>query len=272
MPKARTRSSSPAPAAGSKPSPVPPPTPVASPEEERQAIVATLQKMGFAAISRRGPSPWEGADLWVRSSRNRSVLPVLVERVDPPSIEERTRRLLERWSQGLRLTATPQQGGSSILVVDSDSSAELASRGMVAASPLPLSLAVSRTRILVHPRRTGEAVSAPHWHRLRLPPRVVLMLATGALVGLAERAEQAEAGETGGAAPIDVEGMFRALRSVFSIDVEGSFGVTREEDAMFLMYQLALKETYAPGDQGASLHELVNNPKGPGARLPWFAI
>lgn len=272
MPKVRTRSTPPVPSA-------PKPTAGRPVEDERQALLTTLQKLGFAPTTRRGPSPWDGADLWVRSSRNRSVLPVLVEGIQPPSHEERTRQLLERWSTGLRLTGSPSQESSSILVVDSDSSAELASLGMVSASPVPLSLAVSRTRILVHPRRSGEAAaasapaSAPHWHRLRLPPRVVLMLATGALVGLAERA-QGEGSEEGGggAVPIDVEGMFRALRQVFSIDIEGSFGVTREEDAMFLMYQLALKETYAPGDQGASLHELVNNPKGPGARLPWFAI
>lgn len=251
-------------------------------EEERQALMTTLQRMGFSPAARHALSPWGEADLWVRRAGGRSVFPVLVEPGTPTSTEDRTRQLLERWSHGLRTDPSVGAGTSSILVVDSDASAELAGRRIVSDPPVPLSLAVSRTRILVHPRRAGEDAPAPHWHRLRLPPRVVLMLATGALVGIAERSQRSGGDEGGtalggvnaeeGAIPIDLEGMLRALRNTFSVDIEGSLGVTREEDAMFLLYQLALKETYAPGDQGASLHELVNNPKGPAARLPWFAI
>jgi hypothetical protein len=156
------------------------------------------------------------------------------------------------------------------LVVASDETAELAGQRLLASPPVPLPEVAARTRILVNPPRSGEPVSPPHWHRLRLPPKTVLLLATGTLVGLAERAQSAAQGGEG--IPLDIEGMFEGLRHTFNIDVEASLGVAREEDAMFLLYQLALRETYAPGDQGASLHELVNDPKGPAARLPWFAI
>lgn len=244
----------------------------AAPEGDRQLLLSTLQKMGFLPTSPSVRSGGNDADLWVRSSRGRNVVGVFVEAPSTLPNEVRTRELVERWSSGLGITSPAGKGGSSILVVDSDNSAATAGQAMVTASPMPLSVAIARTRILVLPRKgEGESPSA-HWHRLRLPPRVVLMLATGTLVGLAQRNRGDDEGEGEGAVPIDIEGMFRALRQTFSVDIEGSFGVKREEDAMFLMYQLALKETYAPGDQGASLHELVHNPKGPAARLPWFAI
>jgi hypothetical protein len=232
--------------------------------------VATLTKMGFSWIP-GSPSPRAAqADLWVRPpGAAKDASPVFVEPTSPTSADARAQELVARWSDGVRESPT-SAWGPSILVVGSDASAELAGTKLIASAPLPVSLVVSRTRILVHPRRSQEPEHAsPHWHRLRLPPRTLLMLATGTLVGLAQRSP---GGEGGQGVPIDVEGMLRELRRTFLVDIEGSLGVKREEDAMFLLYQLALKETYAPGDQGASLHELVNDPKGPAARLPWFAI
>lgn len=249
--------------------------PIRTPEEERQALLQILQKMGFSLTrsEAHGAAGEAEADLWVRPPGTKSlVAPVFVEASSPGSPEARAERLVSRWTHGLRTTA-PRIPRASILIVTSDQSAEIAGQRLVATSPVPLPETVSRTRILVNPSREAEPEASPHWHRLRLPPRVVLMLATGTLLALAERAEKAQtAGDEGGGGVIDVEGMFRELRRTFNVDVEGSLGVTREEDAMFLLYQLALRETYAPGDQGASLHELVNDPKGPAARLPWFAI
>ncbi len=50
-----------------------------------------------------------------------------------------------------------------------------------------------------------------------------------------------------------------------------SLGVKADEDALFLLYQLAQRDAYAPGEPGANLHLLVLKPTGPAARLPWFA-
>jgi hypothetical protein len=61
------------------------------------------------------------------------------------------------------------------------------------------------------------------------------------------------------------------LRLATGIVVERSLGVKSDEDALFLLYQLALRDSYAPGDPGANLHLLVLKPTGPAARLPWFA-
>lgn len=241
--------------------------------QEREALLGTLTRLGFAAVAPPSlATPPVRADLWVSpSGRHRLVAPVFVESSSADTPGERAEELVARWSQGFRQDPLSAPGAS-ILVVGSEEVAELTGSRMTASTPVPPSLAISRTRILVQPRGPGAAAgeSKPHWHRLRVPPKVLLMLATGALIGLAHQS-QAD-GEDGNGVPIDVEGMFRALRSTFLIDVEGSMGVSREEDAMFLLYQLALRETYAPGDQGASLHELVNDPKSPAARLPWFAI
>lgn len=238
-------------------------------EGSLQELLQTLVRMGFSWVQDL-PTPRAHADLWVRPpGKSASAYPVFVEPRSPTSADARADELVSRWSDGFRVGA-PGAGGSSILVVESDASAELAGRKLLDSAPTPQSLTVSRTRILVHPRKKGvPEVAPPHWHRMRLPPRTLLILATGTLVGLAQRTQGS--GEASGV-PIDVEGMMRALRRTFLVDIEGSLGVQREEDAMFLLYQLALKETYAPGDQGASLHELVNDPKGPAARLPWFAI
>ena len=74
-----------------------------------------------------------------------------------------------------------------------------------------------------------------------------------------------------GSSQIDFEEMLTLLKSRFGIDVHGSLGVKTDEDALFLLYQLALRDSYAPGDAGANVHVLVLKPTGPAARLPWFA-
>ncbi|HEV2167187.1 MAG TPA: hypothetical protein VGS23_09485, partial [Thermoplasmata archaeon] len=61
------------------------------------------------------------------------------------------------------------------------------------------------------------------------------------------------------------------LRARFHVDVAGSLGVASDEDALWMMYQLALRHGYAPGDPSGNLHMLVLKPTGPAARLPWFS-
>lgn len=108
--------------------------------------------------------------------------------------------------------------------------------------------------------------ASPHWHLTRMERSELLTLATGALVGHLRRAAKSE--ET---APIDFEEMLSALRRAFHVDVPGSLGVKSDEDALWMLYQMAHRYSYAPGDPGPNLHMLVLKPSGPAARLPWFA-
>jgi hypothetical protein len=61
------------------------------------------------------------------------------------------------------------------------------------------------------------------------------------------------------------------LRSRFGVDIHRSLGVDGDGDALFLLYQLARRDGYAPNDGGATLHQVILQPSGPAARLPWFA-
>jgi hypothetical protein len=114
--------------------------------------------------------------------------------------------------------------------------------------------------------RQGPGETEPHWHNGPVELKELLTLATGIIVGLFRRA--AEAGEGG---QVDFEEMLQLLRSRFHIDLEGTLRVQADEDALWMMYQLAQRYSYAPGDSSANLHLLVLKPTGPSARLPWFA-
>ena len=94
----------------------------------------------------------------------------------------------------------------------------------------------------------------------------MLRIATGVVVGLFRRAQAAE-----GSNQVDFEELLTLLKGRFGIDVNRSLGVQSDEDALYLLYQLATRDSYAPGDPGSSLHLLVLKPTGPAARLPWFA-
>jgi len=118
--------------------------------------------------------------------------------------------------------------------------------------------------VLVVP--TPDGANPGHFHLREVPPRAVLRIATGVVVGLFRRAQSAE-----GSSQIDFEEMLTILRGRFGIDVHRSLKVGSDEDALFLLYQLAQRDSFAPGDPAASLHLLVLRPTGPSARLPWFA-
>ena len=119
--------------------------------------------------------------------------------------------------------------------------------------------------ILVVPSsKSGE--DGPHWHTGVVPPKELLRLATGVVVGLFRRAHRLES-----STQIDFEELLRLLEQRFRVDVRRSLGVTSDEEALFILYQLALRYSYAPGDPSGSLHMITLRPSGPAARLPWFA-
>src|SRR5579871_3925585 len=154
----------------------------------------------------------------------------------------------------------PSTTARAIVVVPSDRAADEAWQALRARDQD----AAAEYAILIVPTRpdTEEA----RWHAGTLPPRAVLRLATGIVVGLFYRA-RAEEGST----QVDFTDLLQILRHRFGVDVHRSLGVASDEDALFILYQLALRDSYAPGDPGANLHLLVLKPTGPAARLPWFA-
>jgi hypothetical protein len=119
--------------------------------------------------------------------------------------------------------------------------------------------------VLIVPK-SSTSPAPPHWHALVLSPRELLDVATGVVVGLFRRAQAQE-----GSHEIDFQEMLRLLRHTFRIDLHASLGVDSDEAVLFLLYQLAQKYGFAPGDAASNLHTLVLRPTGPAARLPWFA-
>ena len=150
----------------------------------------------------------------------------------------------------------------SILVVPTDAAAESAwslvprNRGL---------LAPAKVRILVL-RDPGGTSHAPHWHLVTVPPTEVLRLATGIVVGMYRRAFAGE-----GAGDVDFAELLGALRSQYHVDIQKSLGVQSDEDALFVLYHLALRDSFAPGNIAGNLHSIVANPTGPASRVPWFA-
>lgn len=147
-----------------------------------------------------------------------------------------------------------------IIVVPNEQAAEDAWRSMLSDATADLDRELS---VLVVPARSTPPKEA-HWHARLLDRSDLLRLATGVVVGMFRRAEK-------GDGPVDFGEMLRILRRRFSVDVHRSLGVTEDEDALFLLYQMAQRFTWAPGDGGSNLHALVLKPTGPAARLPWFA-
>ena len=111
------------------------------------------------------------------------------------------------------------------------------------------------------PRAKGT--ESAHWHRGLLAPRTLLRLATGVAVGLFRQA-QAE----GDSSQVDFTEMLEILKNRFQIDVVGSLGVRTDEEALFVLYQLAQRDSYAPGDSGSELFTIVLRPFGPGPEFP----
>ncbi len=233
-------------------------------------VQRVLEGMGFRPESPRAGRPAAEADFWVRAPGTPGrKLPVFSSLKDRATAPEGPAALLARWSRGLRSAGAPTPWGS-ILVVDGDEAARHVVEGLTE-GPAP----VDRferffVRILVRSPGSPED-SRAHWrwehHKVR--GAELLTLATGTLLGLAQRS-RAEGGEEG--LTVDLPGMVRELKGTLLVDLEGSLGVESTEDALFLLYQLAQRHGYAPGDQGGSLHELIAQPQSPAARLPWFSF
>ena len=222
------------------------------PKEEfiRQAEAA-LRRLGFERVGRGTASPVSPERFWVQESGvPRRRLPVWVRPVGDQGPAQ-----FDQIRQGL--ADAPHRG---IMVVGDDRTAEEAFRRV---RRPPAGSVATELGILVVPPTAG---SPAHWHEGVVEPREVLSLATGIVVGLFRRAQAME-----GSTEIDFEEMLALLRQRFHLDVVRSLGVRSDADALFVLYQMAQRYTYAPGDPGANLHMLVLKPTGPAARTPWFA-
>ncbi len=225
------------------------PGPTSPPEEEdpsrRSARTAesALRRLGFSRI----PAEGRGADLsdfWVEyPGAPRRRYAVFVDEFRPAGRPGRDRppailvvpdeeRAREAWESIRRPGGSPVEPDVSILVL---------SRG-----------------------RSGP--SDPHWHAGVVDRKTLPSVATGVIVGLFRRSAGSGEGPQ-----IDFEEMLRILRTRFHIDLPATLGTESTEDSLWMMYQLALRYAYAPGDSASGLHALVLKPTGPAARLPWFA-
>jgi hypothetical protein len=214
-----------------------------------------LRELGFPKARSVDPRPTPAPAFWVENPRTRRrSIPVYVDRAGAalPGAMWPANAAPDPDSE-----VTPP-----ILVVPTDAAAESAwslvpkTRG--SSSPTEL-----RILVLRDPKGTARA---PHWHLLRVPPREVLRIATGIVVGMYRRAFAGA-----GAGDIDFAELLITLRQEYHIDVQRSLGVQSDEDALFILYHLALRDTFAPGNISGNLHSIVANPTGPASRIPWFA-
>lgn len=229
--------------------------PAHRPEASRHAESA-LKRLGYARVT---PSQGEAsvdAAFWVEESGIKHRLPVF--------IEGQTARFNEAVKGWMARTPSPEADAvrhRAILVVPTDGEAEAAWHRY--AGPSGTTGAPTLSILVLPADRPG---SSAHWHARVVARAEILRLATGVVVGLFRRAQSA-----GGSNAIDFEEMLGIIRDRFGVDVHRSLGVRTDEDALYLIYQMATKEAYAPGDPASNLHALVLKPSGPGARLPWFA-
>ncbi len=223
----------------------------------RRAAEEALRRLGYTPVRPGAREASAAPEFWVQESGvPRRTYPVFVD--SSPRAPQRPR--FDAW---IRSSAGPQGGGHrAIVVVPNDRAAEEAWNRVRVDSGEALDSEVS---ILVVPPHEGRAEQA-HWHARIEDPRKILELATGIVVGLFQRTQAIE-----GSGQIDFEEILEVMRTRFRVDVHRSLHVQSDEDALFILYQLALRDSYAPGDPGANLHLLVLRPTGPAARLPWFA-
>ncbi len=226
--------------------------------ERARSAETVLRRLGYARVRPERKHVAEpDASFWVQEPGfPRRTFPVFLAPTETTALAER----IDRWLH-VGGPATPPRRRA-IFVAPSDAAAEEAWARVGGHASVDASGAVS---ILVLPK-SEEAERPAHFHLRRALPSEVLRLATGVVVGLFRRAQATES-----SGQIDFEEMLAALRSQFGVDVNRSLSVESDEDALFLLYQLAQRDSYAPGDGGANLHLLVLKPTGPAARLPWFA-
>ena len=218
---------------------------------------AALRRLGFARIPPVTRDVGEAPEFWVQEAGvPRRTFPVYVEEGAAATSGGR----LGAWAR----TAGKSQPSSrrAIFVVPTEVAADQAWESV---QKMGEGGAGAELSILVLNPLPGPG-EEPRWHSGPLPPKELLRLATGVVVGLFRRAQDDDGGNQ-----IDFAEMLQLLKTRFGVDVRRSLGVSTDEDALFLLYHLAQRDTYAPGDSGANLHTLVLKPTGPAARLPWFA-
>lgn len=215
-----------------------------------------LKKLGYSRVPPVRREPDGEPSFWVQESGvPRRTFPVFVNALPSANPAEG----VDRWAAGARTARSPPR--RAIFVVPTDVAAEETWARLARADGAEIENEVA---VLVVPG--GERTDPPHFHLRIVEPAEILRLATGIVVGLFRRAAASE--ESG---QIDFEEMLGLLRQRFGVDVHRSLGVRSDEDALFLLYQLAQRDSYAPGEPGTNLHLLVLKPTGPAARLPWFA-
>ncbi|MCI4350554.1 MAG: hypothetical protein L3K15_03460 [Thermoplasmata archaeon] len=215
-----------------------------------------LKAMGYARVSPVPRATAARARFWVQEGGvPRRRLPVYLLPGGSAAPEEG----LPAW-----VRANPPEGTNraGIVVVPSQHDAEAAWK--LTRGP-PSGSFDNELSILVVPSAADAGMPA-HWHTGIVSPNQLLRLATGIVVGLFRRAQKME-----GSTQIDFEELLDLLRSRFRVDVNGSLRVSNDEEALFILYQLALRDSYAPGDSSSNLHLITLRPTGPAARLPWFA-
>jgi hypothetical protein len=225
--------------------------------DRQRAAETVLKKMGYARVPRAARDPEVEPAFWVQESGvPRRTFPVFfpAERSGPSA-------LIERWVAGPPSGRTAPR--RAILVVPSDRDAD-ETWARIARSPG--AGIESEVSFLVVPTGERAEPAGAHFHLRVADPREVLRLATGIVVGLFRRAQAAE-----GSSEIDFQELLQLLRRQFRVDLHASLGVDSDEAALFMLYQMARKYGFAPGDPSANLHLLVLRPTGPAARLPWFA-
>ncbi len=217
-----------------------------------------LKRLGFARV----PPVLRARDgapaFWVQEAGvPRRTFPVFVYGGTSGTVDDG----VDRWVADVRGAAPPPHRAIFVVANDVAAEATWARLSRTADAAIENEVAV----LVVPPAERAEAASA-HFHLRVAEPKEVLRIATGIVVGLFRRAQDSdEAGQ------IDFEEILGLLRHRFGIDVHRSLGVRSDEDALYVLYQLAQRDAYAPGDPGANLHLLVLKPTGPAARLPWFA-
>ena len=211
-----------------------------------------LKKFGFSRVPAAKRTAGADASFWVQESGvPRRTFPVFV---DAPAAKG-----VDRFVGGAG-AAPPHRA---IFVVPDDHVADETWALLTNRDPSAID---SEVAVLVVPTGERHETGPAHFHLRLASPSEILRLATGIVVGLFRRAAANE--EPG---QIDFEEMLTLLRQRFGVDVHRSLGVKSDEDALFLLYPLAQRDSYAPGEPGANLHLLVLKPTGPAARLPWFA-
>lgn len=231
--------------------------PSASPPERLRAAENVLKRLGFSRVAPARRVPAVEPAFWVQEAGvPRRTFPVFLPPGGPATVGEG----IDRWVAALQ--GERPRLSRAIFVVPNDAAAEAAWARLARTPDASIDHEVS---ILVVPS-AGRAVESAHFHLRLAEPREILRLATGVVVGLFRRAQASE-----GSGQIDFDELLGLLKGRFGVDVQRSLGVQTDEDAFFLLYQLAQRDAYAPGEPGSNLHLLVLKPSGPAARLPWFA-